>query len=111
MADAMSDSFGCPHVSSTGGNAALTDPGNNLLEMMTGATPETLPNRTRALVAALKANNSSITEADLTNYLVAAYCPVIAGQPGLTKAEKQAALQDFIAGAQPIIDAPAPKTN
>jgi mono/diheme cytochrome c family protein len=111
MADAMSDSFGCPHVSGTGGNAALTDPGNGLLEMMTGATPATLPNRTRALVAALKASNSSITDAEVTNYLVAAYCPVIANQSGLTHAEKQAALQDFIAGAQPLIAAPAPKAN
>jgi mono/diheme cytochrome c family protein len=111
MANAMSDAFGCPHVSPTGGNTALTDPGNNLLEMMTGATPETLPNRTRALVTALRANNSSISNADLTNYLVAAYCPVVANQSGLSKAEKETALADFIAGAQPIIDAPAPKTN
>jgi mono/diheme cytochrome c family protein len=111
MANAMSDQFGCPHVSSTGGNSALTDPGSSLLEMMTGATPDTLPNRTRALVTALRSNNSSISNADLTNYLVAAYCPVIANQSGLSKAQKQVALQDFIAGAQPIINAPAPKTN
>ncbi len=111
MANAASDAFGCPHVSGTGGNAALTDPGNNLLEMMTGATPDTLPNRTRALVAALKANDSTITDADITNYLVAAYCPVVADQAGLTKAERQTALADFIAGAEPIIDAPAAKAN
>jgi mono/diheme cytochrome c family protein len=111
MADAMSDQFGCPHVSPAGGNAALADPGNGLMEMMTGATPETLPNRTRALVAALRASNASISNADLTNYLVAAYCPVIANQPGLSNAQMQTALQDFIAGAQPIINAPAPKTN
>ncbi len=111
MANAMSDQFGCPHVSQTGGNSALADPGNGLLEMMTGATPQTLPNRTRALVTALRTNNASISNADLTNYLVAAYCPVIANQPGLSKAQKQAALQDFISGAQPIINAPAPKPN
>jgi mono/diheme cytochrome c family protein len=111
MADAASDAFGCPHVSPTGGTAALTDPGNDLLNIMTGATPATLPNRTRALVAALKANNSSISDADVTNYLVAAYCPVIADETGLTRSEKQAALQDFIAGAEPLIDAPAPKAN
>jgi hypothetical protein len=111
MADAMSDQFGCPHVSSTGGNSALTDPGGGLLEMMTGATPETLPNRTRALVTALRASNSSISNADLSNYLVAAYCPVIANQSGLSKAEKEAALENFIAGAQPIITASAPKPN
>jgi hypothetical protein len=111
MADGMSDAFGCPHVSPAGGSAALADPGNGLMEMMTGATPETLPNRTRALVAALRANNSSISNVDLTNYLVAAYCPVVANQAGLSKAQMQTALQDFIAGAQPIIDAPAPQTN
>ncbi len=111
MADAMSDQFGCPHVSPAGGSAALADPGNGLMEMMNGATPETLPNRTRAMVAALRASNSSISNADLTNYLVAAYCPVIANQSGLSKSQMQSALQDFIAGAQPIINAPAPKTN
>jgi hypothetical protein len=79
--------------------------------MMTGATPETLPNRTRALVTALRASNSSISNADLSNYLVAAYCPVIANQSGLSKAEKEAALENFIAGAQPIITASAPKPN
>jgi mono/diheme cytochrome c family protein len=107
MADAMADQFGCPHVSGAGGNAALADPGNGLLEMMTGATPETLPNRTRALVTALRASNSSISDADLTNDLVAAYCPVVANQSGLSKTEKAAALQEFITGAQPIIDAKA----
>jgi mono/diheme cytochrome c family protein len=111
MANGMSDAFGCPHVSPAGGNAALADPGNGLMDMMTGATPETLPNRTRALVAALRASNSSISNTDLTNYLVAAYCPVIANRSGLSKAQMQTALQDFIAGAQPIINAPAPKTN
>lgn len=111
MASAAADAFGCPRVSGTGGNASLTDPGNGLLDMMTGATPATLPNRTRALVAALKANDSSITQTDLTNYLVAAYCPVVANQPGLSNAEKQTALRNFITGAQPIINAPAPKAN
>ena len=51
------------------------------------------------------------SEEKITNYLVAAYCPVIASQTGLSKAQMQTALQDFIAGAQPIINAPAPKTN
>ena len=45
-----------------------------------GATAATLPNRTRILINAVRANNSSITDADLTNTLVAAYCPVVAHQ-------------------------------
>ncbi len=108
MADMSSDRFGCPQVSATGGNAALTDPGNNLLDIYTGATPETLPNRTRALVAALQQNDSSISPAALTNDLVAAYCPVVARQAGLSRSAKEQALQDFIIGVQPLVNAPPP---
>jgi cytochrome c553 len=111
MADMASDQFGCPQVSSAGGANSVADPGNNLLDIYDGATPETLPNRTRALISAIRASNSSISNADLTNALVAAYCPVVANQTGLSKAEMQAALESFVAGAQPLIDAPAPKAN
>jgi mono/diheme cytochrome c family protein len=104
MANAASDQFGCPHISGAGGADSLADPGNGMLGMMTGATPDTLPNRTRELVTALKASDSTLTPAAITNYLVAAYCPVVANQPGLSNPEKQAALQNFIAGAQPIIN-------
>jgi mono/diheme cytochrome c family protein len=105
----MADAFGCPHVSGSGGNSALADPGNDLLQTMAGVTPQTLPNRTRMLVAALRANDSAITDAQLTNYLIAAYCPVIADRPGLSRAEKEAALRNFIASAQTLLSAPALK--
>ncbi len=108
MADAMSDAFGCPHVSATGGNAALTDPGNNLLDIYTGATPQTLPNRTRMLVAALRTNDSSMSGAELTDDLVAAYCPVVANTPGLSNAARIKLLRDFIASVQPLLNAPPP---
>jgi mono/diheme cytochrome c family protein len=111
MADMASDQFGCPQVSGAGGANSVADPGNNLLDIYDGATPETLPNRTRALISAIRDSNSSISNADLTNALVAAYCPVVANQTGLSKAEMQAALENFVAGAQPLIDAPAPKAN
>ena len=113
MADMAADELGCPHVSQAGGTGALADPGNGLLAIYDDATPETLPNRTRTLISALRANNSSISDADLTNDLVAAYCPVVANQSGLSRSEKLAALQDFVAGAQPLVEAPAPtaKTN
>jgi mono/diheme cytochrome c family protein len=111
MADKAADLFGCPHVSPAGGAAALTDPGNGLMDMYTDATPETLPNRTRVLITALRAADSTITKPELTNDLVAAYCPVIANQPGLSHDEKTAALQDFLMGAQPLINAPAPAAS
>ncbi len=108
LADADSDAFGCPHVSQSGGNAALTDPGSGLLDIYTGATPETLPNRTRALIAALRSNNSSIGTDELTDDLVAAYCPVVANTPGLSHEAMTKALTNFIASVQPLVNAPPP---
>jgi hypothetical protein len=49
-----------------------------------------------------------MTDAAITNDLIAAFCPVVAAQPGLSHAEKEAALQNFAAGAQSLINAPAP---
>ena len=111
MGNAASDAFGCPHVSPTGGDSALTDPGGNLLRIMTGATPATLPNRTRELATALRANDSSISDPDLMNYLIAAYCPVVANAAGLGSAAKQAALRDYIASAESFIAAAPAKAQ
>lgn len=104
-ADAASDALGCPHITATGGVDSVADPGNGLLNIYQGATAATLPNRTRGLIDAVRAGNSSISNADLTNTLVAAYCPVVAHTTGLSLAEKQQALRDFIAGAAPLVDA------
>ncbi len=103
MADMQSDQFGCPHISGAGGATTVADPGSNLMNIYDGATEATLPNRTRALIAGIRAANSTISSADLTNTLVAAYCPVIANTPGLSTSDKQAALTNFIAGSQPLI--------
>ena len=81
----------------------MADPGNGLLDIYQGANTATLPNRTRELITAMRANNSAISDADLTNTLVAAYCPVLAQTPGLSLSDKQSALKDFIAAAQPLI--------
>ncbi|MDE8343648.1 MAG: cytochrome c [Acidocella sp.] len=108
MASASADEFGCPHVSTASTATSLANPGGGLMAMYDGATPETLPNRTRAFVAALKASDATMSSATITNYLVAAYCPVVANQSGLSHDQKQAALNEFIAGAQSIINAPAP---
>ncbi len=103
--DAASDALGCPHITSSGGVDSVADPGNGLLNIYEDATVATLPNRTRTLIDAVRSSNSSITDADLTNTLVAAYCPVVAHQPGLSLAAKRAALRDFMAGAAPLVAA------
>jgi mono/diheme cytochrome c family protein len=103
MANMQADKFGCPHVSAAGGVADVTDPGQGFVNIYDGATPETLPNRTRALITAIRAANSSISPADLTNELVAAYCPVVANTPGLTVAQKRTALTTFISATAPLV--------
>ena len=107
MADAASDEFGCPQVSSAGGSNPSPIRAMTSLNIYQGATPDTLPNRTRTLIAAIRAANSSISNADLTNALVAAYCPVVAQESGVSLATKRATLANFIAGAQPLVEAKA----
>ncbi|MBU6419898.1 MAG: c-type cytochrome [Proteobacteria bacterium] len=103
-ASQAADELGCPRIGSGGANG-IADPGNGLLNIYDGATPATMANRTRELITAVKANNNTISQADLTNTLVAAYCPVLAQQPGMSLAAKRDALKDFIAAAQPLIAA------
>ncbi|HTQ70756.1 MAG TPA: cytochrome c [Acidocella sp.] len=105
IAGQAADELGCPRISPSGGPTTVADPGNGLLNIYQGANAATLPNRTRELITAMRANNNAISDADLTNTLVAAYCPVLAQTPGLSLSDKQSALKDFIAGAQPLISA------
>ena len=107
MANMASDQFGCPHVSAAGGSDSIADPGSSLLDIYDGVTPETMPNRTRALIAAIRAGNSSISDTDLTNDVVAAYCPVIANAAGLSQAQKMVALKSYIAGVLPLVSGSA----
>jgi mono/diheme cytochrome c family protein len=109
MGGMAADQFGCPRVSAAGGDGALADPGGGILDLMNGATAETLPNRTRAMIAALRKSNPSMTDATVTNYLVAAYCPVVANESGMSRSEKQKALDSYIASVQPLIHAPVRK--
>ena len=104
-ASQAADKLGCPRISPFGGAGTVTDPGNGLLNIYDGASTAAVPSLTQKLIAALKASNSSISNTDLTNTLVAAYCPVLAQTPGMSLSGKRSALKDFIAAAQPLIAA------
>lgn len=105
-ADKMADEMGCPRVSSSGTGDTVADPGNGLLGIFEGATPETIPNKTRELIAALRSANQTISRTDIANTLLAAYCPVIAHETGMGLSAKHEALESFVANAQPLIDTP-----
>ncbi|GLR67396.1 hypothetical protein GCM10010909_20770 [Acidocella aquatica] len=106
-ANKAADLFGCPRVSPAGGATSIADPGSDLLNSYADATPATMPNRTRTLISAIRAGNATISNADLTNDLIAAYCPVVANQAGLSQDAKHQAMINFIASAQPLINAAA----
>jgi len=105
-ADKMADEMGCPRVSNSGAGNTVADPGNGLLGIFEGATPETIPNKIRELIAALRSANQTISRADISNTLLAAYCPVIAHKTGMGLSAKHEALENFVANAQPLIDTP-----
>ena len=104
--DMLADVMGCPRVSASGAAGTVADPGNGLLGIYQGATPATLPNKTRELIAALRGANANVSRTDITNTLIAAYCPVIAHETGVSLSAKREALENFIANAQPLIDEP-----
>lgn len=71
-------------------------PGGGMMRIMQGATSDTLANRTRMLIAAVKQANPTISQAQLSAYLLTAYCPVVATEPGMSLADKKAALKRFM---------------
>lgn len=59
-------------------------------------------NEIAGTVAAIRARHGSASQGEIVNYLVTAYCPRIAADPALGRAEKQQALQAFAARAYKI---------
>jgi hypothetical protein len=53
--------------------------------------------RVPAIVADLKARYPVIENAEIINYLVTAYCPIVAGMPGMNESQKSAKVQSFAA--------------
>lgn len=54
-----------------------------------------LGDRIQWLIATLRSRYPAAPAAELVNYLVTAYCPIVNSQPGLDDAAKQARLQAF----------------
>jgi hypothetical protein len=60
-------------------------------------------NRVQVIVADLRARYPSIENAELVNYLMAAYCPIVARLSGLGEAEKQARMDNFVSQIAQLI--------
>jgi len=52
--------------------------------------------QTQAVIADLRKRYPEVESAELANYLITAYCPVVAGLPQLSEAEKKARMDQFV---------------
>ena len=60
-------------------------------------------NRIRVIVDDLRARYPGVENAEIVNYLMAAYCPVVAQLSGLGEQEKQARMDRFVTQLSQII--------
>ncbi|OYV56260.1 MAG: cytochrome C [Acidiphilium sp. 20-67-58] len=94
IASAAARKMNCPLLTPD-----LVSPGHGVMDMMQGATPATLGNRTRLLIAAIRKAYPGISAQRMSAFLMAAYCPVVAQERGLSLSQKKAALTRFLADA------------
>jgi hypothetical protein len=50
----------------------------------------------KAIILDLRSRYPHVENAELVNYVISAYCPVVAGLPGLSGAEKKARMDGFV---------------
>ena len=89
---AHSAGLDCPEV---GPNAVPNLLGASQAKLMLSGTSVDLANEINDLVNRLQIEKPNISYLDLTNVLIAAYCPVVAGQANLTSAEKWQRMRQF----------------
>jgi hypothetical protein len=91
-------------------------------KLLLGAGPD-LANEIGELINQMQLKEPAVSNADLTNGLIAAYCPLVAQAPGLTAAQRwsqmhrfvqvlqqQIAANDLPPGSMIIVDVPVPPT-
>jgi mono/diheme cytochrome c family protein len=93
----------CPATSTTGVANTVNDPGSGILELMRSVTPDTLDNRVTEIIAQVQAANPGVSDAEISDDLVAAYCPVLAGDAQLSFQQKQSRLSAFLASVTGIL--------
>lgn len=98
IASAAAREMNCPLLTRD-----LIAPGDGVMNIMQGVTPATLGNRTRTLMAAIRKAHPDITRERMSDFLMTAYCPVVAQQRGMSLAQKKAALTRFLDGADAMM--------
>src|SRR5271167_140038 len=111
----------CPEIGQAGVPDLTSDPAR--AKLLLGGAGADLANEISDLINQVQLKEPSISNADLTNGLIAAYCPLVAQAPALTSAQRwsqmhrfvqvlqqQIAANDLPPGSMIIVDVPVPPT-
>jgi hypothetical protein len=61
------------------------------------------PQKIREIVDGLRQEHPGVEPAEIMNYLIAAYCPVAAKAAGLTEAQRQTMVDQFVIEARSLV--------
>lgn len=92
---ASAQSMTCPTPHPDSGPGVLKESSVQLAETGSYLASSADPNRVPEVVAELRKRYPSVSNAEVDNYLVAAYCPEVAKLNGLTEGEQTARVQLF----------------
>jgi hypothetical protein len=88
----------CPEIGHTGVPDLTSD--SSRAKLLLGGSGTDLGNEISELIAQLQLKEPDISKADLTNGLIAAYCPLVAQAPGLTDAQRWRRMHRFVLAQQ-----------
>ena len=84
----------CPEVGHTGVPDLTSDP--TRAKLLVGGSGIDLANEISELINEVQLKEPGISNADLTNGLIAAYCPLVAQAPGLTTRQRWTQMHRFV---------------
>lgn len=93
----------CPMPHATSGPGMLRETPTQLAETGNYLASGADPNRVSEVVADLRQRYPGVSDAELENYLVAAYCPQVARLNGLGPAEQRSRVQRFSRQVETIL--------
>jgi hypothetical protein len=83
----------CPEIGRAGVPDLTSDPGR--AKLLLGGAGADLANEVSELINQVQLKEPNISNADLTNALIAAYCPLVAQAPVLTSAQRWSQVRRF----------------
>jgi len=84
----------CPEIGHTGVPDLTGDP--TRAKLLVGGASTDLANEISELINEVQLKEPGISNTDLTNGLIAAYCPLVAQTPGLTSAQRWTLMHRFV---------------